>query len=56
MVLSKLDMEVVLNSTLAGGVAIGASCNVVGTGVAMAIGSFAGIISALGYLKLNTFF
>ena len=50
----KLDMEVMLNSTLAGGVAIGACSDLVVTpGIAIIIGSGAGIISALGFSYLN---
>jgi ammonium transporter Rh len=50
----KLEMEVVLNATLAGGVAIGSSSGLIVTGyIAMAIGGLAGIISACGYLWLN---
>lgn len=52
--LRKLDMEVVLNATLAGGVSVGSSSDLVVTaGTAMAIGALAGIISALGFLKLS---
>lgn len=52
--LGKLNMEVVLNATLAGGVSIGSSSDLVVTaGIAMAIGTVSGIISALGFLKLN---
>ena len=50
----KLDAEVVLNATLAGGVSIGSSSDLVVTGgTAMAIGGFAGIISAVGFLYLS---
>jgi ammonium transporter Rh len=50
----KLDMEVVLNATLAGGVSIGSSSDLVVTGaIAMAIGGFAGIVSAIGFLWLG---
>jgi ammonium transporter Rh len=49
-------MEVVLNATLAGGVSIGASCDLIVTpGVAIAIGASAGIISANGFLKLGPY-
>lgn len=49
-------MEVVLNATLAGGVAVGTSCDlVVNPGVAIAIGASAGIVSAWGFLKLNPY-
>merc|ERR1719195_1973575 len=54
--LQRLDMEVVLNATLAGGVSVGSSSDLVVTaGTAMAIGAFAGIVSALGFLKLSSF-
>merc|ERR1712242_574127 len=54
--LQRLDMEVVLNATLAGGVSVGSSSDLVVTaGWAMAIGAFAGIVSALGFLKLSPF-
>ena len=52
--LQKLDMEVLLNATLAGGVAVGSASDLVVTaGVAMLIGCAAGIVSALGFLYLN---
>jgi len=52
----KLDMEVVLNATLAGGVAVGSASDLVVTGgTAMLIGSIAGIISAIGFLKIGPF-
>lgn len=52
--LRKLDMEVLLNATLAGGVSVGSSSDLVVTaGTAMAIGGLAGIISAFGFLKLS---
>ena len=54
--LQRLDMEVVLNATLAGGVSVGSASDLVVTaGAAMAIGGFAGIISAVGFLKLSAF-
>jgi len=56
LILQRLDMEVVLNATLAGGVAIGTSSDLTVTGgTAMAIGALSGIVSALGFLKLNEF-
>ena len=46
----KLDIEILLNATLAGGVALGASADLVSHPFgAMIIGSLAGIVSALGY-------
>ena len=54
--LQRLDMEIVLNATLAGGVTVGSSSDLVVTGgVAMAIGALAGIVSAFGFLKLSGF-
>lgn len=50
----KLNMEVVLNATLAGGVAVGSASDLVVTaGIAMLIGAVAGIISALGFLRIG---
>lgn len=55
-VLGKIDMEVLLNATLAGGVVMGASCDMItGPGFAMLTGAIAGAISALGFLKYNSF-
>lgn len=52
--LKKLDMEVVLNATLAGGVMLGTSADlVVDPAGAIAIGAAAGIISSVGFLKLS---
>jgi len=49
-------MEVVLNATLAGGVAVGSASDLVVTAsISMLIGGLAGIISALGFLKLSEF-
>ena len=54
LVLGKIDMEVLLNATLAGGVVMGAACDMISNpGFAMIAGALAGAISALGYLKLN---
>ena len=51
-----LEMEVVLNATLAGGVGIGTSSDLVtNAGTAMAIGGLAGIISAFGFLYLSSY-
>jgi len=55
-ILQRLDMEIVLNATLAGGVTIGSASDlVVSGGAAMAIGAIGGIISALGCLYLTGF-
>ena len=52
----RLDMEVVLNATLAGGVAVGSASDLVVTAsISMAIGGCAVIVSALGFLKLSSF-
>lgn len=49
-------MEVVLNATLAGGVSVGSASDLVVTGgTAMAIGGLAGIVSAIGFLKMGPF-
>ena len=54
--LGKLDMEVFLNATLAGGVMIGGCCDMIfNPGFAILVGGLAGIASSLGYLKLTTF-
>jgi len=54
--LQRLDMEVVLNATLAGGVAVGSASDLVVTGgIAIAIGGLAGILSACGFLYLSGF-
>lgn len=50
----KIDMEVLLNSTLAGGVMMGAAADIITSpGCCMIAGAIAGAISAFGYLKLN---
>lgn len=47
----KIDMEVMLNSTLAGGVVMGAACDFIyNPGYAMICGSVVGIVSAIGFL------
>jgi len=52
----KLDMEVVLNATLAGGVMMGAACDLITVpGFAMLAGAIAGIVSAFGFLYGNAF-
>ena len=52
----KLDMEIVLNATIAGGVMIGACADILVAPVsALIIGAIAGVVSALGfgYLSAN---
>lgn len=50
----RLDMEVIMNATLAGGVMIAASCEMIfNPGYSIIIGSFAGIASSLGVIKLR---
>ena len=52
----KIDIEVILNATLAGGVAVGSASDLVVTaGVAMLIGLCAGIVSAFGFMKISGF-
>jgi ammonium transporter Rh len=52
----KLNMEVVLNATLSGGIIIGSCCClIVNPVLAIIIGAVGGIVSSLGYLKLNSF-
>lgn len=54
--LGKMDMEVLLNATLAGGVMMGAAADIITSpGCCMIAGALAGAISAFGYLKLNAF-
>lgn len=55
--IGKMDMEVLLNATLAGGVMMGASCDLItGPGFAMLAGMIAGAVSSLGFLRINRFF
>lgn len=50
----KIDMEVLLNATLAGGVMMGAACDLITMpGFAMLAGAIAGAISAFGFLRMN---
>jgi ammonium transporter Rh len=51
-------MEVLLNSTLAGGVIMGAAADIIASspGFVMLAGAIAGAISAAGYLWLNDLF
>lgn len=52
----KFEMEEVLNATLAGGVIIGTSCDMVAhIWVAMVIGFFGGVVSTLGFRFLTPF-
>jgi len=47
----KLDMEVVLNATLAGGVSMGSSADLINSPIiSMLVGFISGIISSLGFL------
>jgi len=56
LIYQKLDMEVLLNATLAGGVAVGSASDLVVTaGVAMAIGLAAGMVSAFGFIRVSEF-
>lgn len=56
LMLSRLDMEVVLNATLAGGVAVGSACDLlVSPAGGLIIGSAAGIVSSLGFLYLGPY-
>lgn len=50
----KLDMVHIQNSTLAGGVGVGAVCNLlIGPGGAAAVGVCSGLLSVLGYRYLS---
>ena len=50
----RLDIEVIMNATLAGGVMIAASCEMIfNPGYSIIIGGFAGIVSSLGVIKLR---
>lgn len=50
----KLDMQVILNATLSGGVVIAATCDLItNSGLAMLAGNIIGGISAIGFLKVN---
>ena len=49
-----LDIDVVINATLAGGVSMGASCDIIlNPGFAMLTGAIIGVFSALGFLYAN---
>ena len=45
----KVDIEDIANASLAGGVAIGSTCDIANPGMSMLIGIAAGILSAVGY-------
>lgn len=50
----KLNIEVLLNATLAGGVAIGSGCDLCqNPAAAMLVGGLAGALSAVGFMILN---
>lgn len=54
--LQRLNMEIVLNATMAGGISIGAASDlVVSPGLSIIIGSLGGIVSAFGILKVAPF-
>jgi ammonia channel protein AmtB len=56
MMLGKLDMMILMFATLAGGVMIAASSNLIfNAGYAMIVGCLGGIASSLGYFKLDKF-
>lgn len=53
---SKLEMEIMLNATLAGGVAIGSACDLVTQPwITLAIGFSAGIISSVGFKNIGPY-
>lgn len=45
----KIDIEDIANASLAGGVAIGSTCDIANPGLAMLIGLAAGVLSTVGY-------
>ena len=52
----RLNMEIMLNATLAGGVAIGTNADLVTSpGVALLIGGLGGILSAVGFVKIGPY-
>jgi ammonium transporter Rh len=56
MMIGKLDMQILMFATLAGGVMVAASSNLIfNGGYAMLVGCLAGIASSLGYLRLDKF-
>jgi len=57
MLFGKLDMEIILNATLAGGVAIGSSCDLIcEPWVAITVGMAGGILSSVGFARLGPWF
>ena len=53
-IFAKLEMEVILNATLAGGVAVGSSCDLVcEPWAAVAIGMAGGILSTIGFAYIG---
>jgi ammonium transporter Rh len=51
-----INIEVILNATLAGGVAIGASADLFkAVYIALLVGSFAGILSCCGFMKIGPY-
>jgi len=53
---NKLEMTIIMNATLAGGVAIGTCCDIITTPAgAMWVGFIAGILSAVGFEKIGPF-
>jgi ammonium transporter Rh len=53
---NKFNMVDVQNATLAGGVALGAACDMdMGPGVAMLIGALTGVVSVFGYVHVQPF-
>lgn len=52
----KLDVFVIQNASLAGGVAIGASCDLISNmGITLLIGALSGMICTFGVSKLDSF-
>jgi ammonium transporter Rh len=52
----KLDMEIILNATLAGGVSIGSSADFIKhPAIAMSIGLIGGMLSSFGFKKIGPF-
>jgi ammonium transporter Rh len=50
----KLEMEIMLNASLAGGVAIGSTCDLITQPwAAMTIGGIGGILSSIGFQKIG---